>query len=674
MQPIDLSIVTFQPDMGLLEQLLASLGEATQAPLQRNLFIEDNSPDGAVAAAIAALPALQAGGPFARVQVERSGANVGFGRGHNANAARGTAPFILLLNQDCVLEPGALEIVAAASADDESIAAWEMRQIPYEHPKEYDPITLDTPWASAAALLVRRQAFEKVGGFDRRIFMYGEDVDLSWRLRAAGWRVVYSPRHAVVHRTYSRPHEEKPRQLFGSTLANLCLRARYGGLRRTFEGLGMLAREIRRPQAAQRRRGLMRVALQFLLRWPRFAASRVHARPGFEPQFHHWSFEHRRDGAFHPFGSRREGSAPQPLVSILIRTVDRPRQLAEALASCANQTYRNLDVMVVEDGPDRSRAMVESFRDRLAVRYHATGDKVGRARAGNIALANARGEWLNFLDDDDVLFADHVEVLVAEALRTQAVGVYGLAWEAPIRWLDKSRERYREEAPLARFGQPFDRFALWHMNYLPIQAVLFHRRLWQQHGGFLEDMEQLEDWNLWTRYTLEEDFVLVAKTTSKYRVPADETENAARLARLAAALPDALERQRQLQVELSPRQVAEMARDYVRAFRADAVGPLAAMPAKPAAAQAPADYRPKVVQGVRFANQKVVLDGYEYTGCEFVNVTFEFNGTTPIRMLNNRIGQPFRIATANPTVFATIAWLQGLGLAPKTLQVQRLKE
>src|SRR5207244_2426635 len=111
-----------------------------------------------------------------------------------------------------------------------------------------------------------------------------------------------------------------------------------------------------------------------------FARTRVHARDGFEPYFDGWSYERRRDGAFHPFASRHEGHREEPLVSILIRTVDRPAMLAAALASCANQTYRSLDVMVVEDGPERSRAVVESFRDRLAVRYHATGEKVGRAR------------------------------------------------------------------------------------------------------------------------------------------------------------------------------------------------------------------------------------------------------------------------------------------------------
>ncbi len=177
-------------------------------------------------------------------------ANLGFGRGHNAAAARGSAPFILILNQDCVLEPGVLAaLVASAAAAPVDVAAWELRQVPYEHPKSYDPVSLDTPWASGAALLLRRKAFEAIGGFEPRIFMYGEDVDFSWRLRAKGWRVVYQPRFAVVHRTYREAAEVKPLQVFGGVLTNLCLRARYGGSSRTLRGLAMLCGEILAPRS-----------------------------------------------------------------------------------------------------------------------------------------------------------------------------------------------------------------------------------------------------------------------------------------------------------------------------------------------------------------------------------------------------------------------------------------
>src|SRR6187455_1999185 len=119
MREIDVSVVTFQPDLELLRQLFSSLAESASGSVRLNVLVQDNSPDATAAARVQALPELQAGGAFARVDVQHSGINLGFGRGHNANAARGTAPWLFVVNQDCVLEPGALgALLAAVERDD----------------------------------------------------------------------------------------------------------------------------------------------------------------------------------------------------------------------------------------------------------------------------------------------------------------------------------------------------------------------------------------------------------------------------------------------------------------------------------------------------------------------------------------------------------------------------
>ena len=566
MHVVDVSIVTFHPEFALFEKLIASVVEQV-AGLTVNALILDNSEEPGTTTRIAALPALQPGGAFARVDVQRSPVNVGFGRGHNANAARCTAPFLFVLNQDCILEPDVLApLLDLAASDERRVAAWELRQIPYEHPKAYDPVTLEAPWVSGAATLFRRSTFDAVGGFDPALFMYGEDVDLSWRLRARSFRLRYVPQLAVVHRTYAIAAEVKPLQALGGALTNLCLRARYGGFVRTLQGLSMLATEMLAPQDFPgRRRGFVKVFFRFVARWPHFALTRVHPTARFRPVFAGWGYELRRDGAFVAFRSQRDDPRREtPLVSVLIRTVNRSAWLKQALESVAKQTWPNVEAVVIEDGPATSQAVVDAFRRRLAIRYRATGQKVGRARAGNIALAEARGEWFNFLDDDDVLFGDHVEVLMDAVQRSGAKGAYGLAWETHTDVVDRDRADYSEVAHYTRHRQPFDRLLLWHHNFLPIQTVLFHRSLFDRHGGFAEDMDQLEDWNLWTRYTLDDDFVLVEKTTSKYRVPARARDAAGRQKLLDNAYRDAVERQRALKVTLSPYDISQMAERYVR--------------------------------------------------------------------------------------------------------------
>lgn len=566
MTGVDVSIVTFEPDEALLESLLASIAEQS-AGRDVHLRVLDNTLHGAAVPKIETLPSLRMPRPFASVRIQAAPVNLGFGRGHNANAASGSAPFLLVLNQDCIVEPGVLApLLDAAAQDDPQVAAWELRQLPYEHPKAYDPVTLDVPWVSGAATLFRRSAYDAVGGFDPRIFMYGEDVDLSWRLRAAGHRLRYLPRFAVVHRTYRHPGEVKPLQALGGVETNLCLRARFGGVARTAQGISMVFAEmLAPPDFPGRRWGLLRALVRFLAKWPQFAATRVAPTPDFRPVFNGWGYELRRDGAFVAMRSRRDEPLPStPLVSVLIRTIGRTASLRQALDSVANQTWPAIEAIVIEDGPPTSQALIESYRDRLRIRYQATGQHVGRARAGNLALAAARGEWLNFLDDDDVLFADHVEVLLDAVRASSAMGAYGLAWETHMHVVDSANGRLAEIAHVTRHRQPFDRLTLWHHNYLPIQAVLFHRRLYEMYGGFAEDMDQLEDWNLWTRYSLEHAFVMVAKTTSKYRVPAGVKEAAGRQELLDRAYRDAVERQRAMRITLSPYDISRIAEEYMR--------------------------------------------------------------------------------------------------------------
>ena len=133
------------------------------------------------------------------VTFEHFGANLGSSGGSNALAAHGNEDVIWVLNPDTYPSPdAATQLLVALSVD--GVGITEARQVPIEHPKEFDLGTGETPWAVGYSLMIRRDVFDEVGGFDPHYFpMYCDDVDLSWRVRLAGRSVVHVPGACVVH-------------------------------------------------------------------------------------------------------------------------------------------------------------------------------------------------------------------------------------------------------------------------------------------------------------------------------------------------------------------------------------------------------------------------------------------------------------------------------------------
>lgn len=206
------------------------------------------------------------------------------------------------------------------------------------------------------------------------------------------------------------------------------------------------------------------------------------------------------------------------LVSIIIRTCGRPHILKGALESVRNQTYKNIEIVVAEDGENTAQKMLEENYGDLNVRYTYTGGKKGRTVVGNLALSMATGEYLNFLDDDDLLFPEHVETLVKAIRSSEKMAAYSIAYESIVEY-DTKRECYKEHKRWIRYCQPFNRTLLTFNNYIPIQSIMFSRKLYKELGGFDETMDMLEDWELWVRYSTKTDFKFVDKITSLYRVP-----------------------------------------------------------------------------------------------------------------------------------------------------------
>ena len=207
------------------------------------------------------------------------------------------------------------------------------------------------------------------------------------------------------------------------------------------------------------------------------------------------------------------------LVSVIIRTCNRPYVLEHALESVRKQTYKNIEIVVVEDGKNLSEKMIKQKFGDLNLKYRATNEKCGRTVTGNIGLQMASGQYFNFLDDDDVLYPRHIEVLLTQLEKSSFLAAYSIAEESQIVKISDNPFKVKEKRRIIRYKQPFNALLLYSFNYLPIQSVLFKRCLYEKYGGFDEKLDILEDWDLWVRYSANGDFSFVPEITSKYHVP-----------------------------------------------------------------------------------------------------------------------------------------------------------
>ncbi|MDE2343478.1 MAG: glycosyltransferase [Betaproteobacteria bacterium] len=466
--------------------------------------------------------------------------NRGFGAGHDVNFSRCTTDFILVSNVDLEFTPGSLtRLLLHASADaNEDFAAWEMCQAPYEHPKHYDPVSWATNWQAYACVLIRKAAYQQVGGFDKRIFMYCEDVELSYRFRSFGWQLKYCPDCVVIHHAYENAGNLfKPLQFFYGTLGVGYVRMRYGTARDRIAGLMLQAwLVLRREQPARNSRRVMATNFVKLLRdGPHFMRGKGKTLAAYP--FRGFDFDITRVGADLALFPTRQSDT---LISIITRTysvANRSVLLRQAGISICNQRYRNIEWIVVQDGGDDLMPVVDEIASRrkgLKVSFIANA-KLGRSHAGNAGLSAASGEFCMFLDDDDLLYADHCDVLVNRLISNNNISAaYALAFEVPT---DFSDGRLIEGDYVSHSGhaQEWDYSVLQRYNFIPIQAIMFRRKLFLERGGFDVALDQLEDWNLWLRYGYQSTFEFVRKTTSLYRVPLSEEKKSARQHLLHAA-------------------------------------------------------------------------------------------------------------------------------------------
>jgi glycosyltransferase involved in cell wall biosynthesis len=194
----------------------------------------------------------------------------------------------------------------------------------------------------------------------------------------------------------------------------------------------------------------------------------------------------------------------QPLVSIIVRTKDRPGLLKRALQSIAAQTYRPIEVVLVNDGGcDLDVEELKTILGDVSLNYIRLEKNTGRAHAGNVGIENAKGEYIGFLDDDDEFYQEHVETLVGYMLMNNSSVAY-----TSVEFKENGQKKWI-------FGKKFSFNELLIANYIPLIALLFKADFIKSFR-FDESFELYEDWDMLIRVGEVSDFLFVNKITAIY--------------------------------------------------------------------------------------------------------------------------------------------------------------
>ncbi len=205
---------------------------------------------------------------------------------------------------------------------------------------------------------------------------------------------------------------------------------------------------------------------------------------------------------------------PRPVVSVVIPTHNRSALLRAALDSVQNQTFKQYEVIVVDDGSTEDlRAVVGTHPARPQL--IRSPNQAGPAAARNCGVRAANGELIAFLDSDDLWLPTKLERFVA-ALRNDP----------------KTRIQFGPMAPITADGRPMAGHtkpciggriteALFLSSFVHVPTVVCCRELLVHHGLFDESLPVCEDYDLWLRISLDESFGLIDEPLALRRLHPD---------------------------------------------------------------------------------------------------------------------------------------------------------
>jgi GT2 family glycosyltransferase len=207
-------------------------------------------------------------------------------------------------------------------------------------------------------------------------------------------------------------------------------------------------------------------------------------------------------------------------INVIVRTKDRPYLLERALLSLANQTYKNFEVLLVNDGEIDVENIYKTFSTIFPIMHFHNRVPLGRTGAINAGLRKASAKWVAYLDDDDIIYPWHFETMM------QAVNMDKSTFKVYYSNYNRALfENSKSKIPIQIFSVPswdFDLDQLLVNNFLPIHTYIHSRDCIDTIGFWDETLDRLEDYDFLLRLaTAFSKFRHVDNVTAEYRIYKD---------------------------------------------------------------------------------------------------------------------------------------------------------
>ena len=200
-----------------------------------------------------------------------------------------------------------------------------------------------------------------------------------------------------------------------------------------------------------------------------------------------------------------------PLVTVIVRSMDRS-MLSQTLDSIALQTYPNIEVILV-NATGREHKHVGEWCGRFPLKTAGSNKPLNRGEAANLGLNKSSGQFISFLDDDDLWEPDHISQLVNSILSNPG---YGVVYSG-TKVLDERSGQDNKGAELV-FSREYHPTLLLVTNYIPNNSVLVSRDIINLGCRFDENMNVYEDWDFLITLSCHTNFLHTGCITSIYRI------------------------------------------------------------------------------------------------------------------------------------------------------------